>query len=69
MTLLCLGIFTFIYLLVDIMEKLNSFNEAGDGPDLHFPVFSIYYPFHCQADDPGSHPHGDPVDLWIFFQE
>lgn len=29
MTLLCLGIFIFIYLLVDMMEKLNSFNEAG----------------------------------------
>jgi lipopolysaccharide export system permease protein len=29
MTLLCLGIFVFIYLLVDIMEKLNDFNDAG----------------------------------------
>jgi lipopolysaccharide export system permease protein len=34
MTLLCLGIFIFIYLLVDMMEKLNSFNEAGVSSNL-----------------------------------
>ncbi len=34
MTLLCLGIFVFIFLLVDVMEKLHDFNEAGVAPYL-----------------------------------
>lgn len=34
MTLLCLAIFIFIYLLVDIMEKLDDFNAAGVAPNL-----------------------------------
>ncbi|MGC1402725.1 MAG: LPS export ABC transporter permease LptG [Thermodesulfobacteriota bacterium] len=44
MTLLCLGIFTFIYLLVDIMEKLNSFNEAGAAPTLILRYFLFTIP-------------------------
>lgn len=32
LTLLCLAIFLFIYLLVDIMEKLNNFNTAEVSP-------------------------------------
>jgi lipopolysaccharide export system permease protein len=45
MTLLCLAIFTFIYLLVDIMEKLNSFNEAGAAPHLIFWYFLFTIPY------------------------
>ncbi|MBI5603011.1 MAG: LPS export ABC transporter permease LptG [Deltaproteobacteria bacterium] len=43
MTSLCLGIFVFIYLLVDVMEKLDDFNAAGVAPDLiiRFFIFTI----------------------------
>jgi lipopolysaccharide export system permease protein len=34
MTLLCLGIFVFIFLLVDVMGKLYDFNAAGVAPNL-----------------------------------
>jgi lipopolysaccharide export system permease protein len=32
MTLLCLGVFLFIFLLVDVMGKLKDFSEAGIAP-------------------------------------
>lgn len=44
MTLLCLGIFIFIYLLVDMMEKLNSFNEAAVSSKLIFWYFLFTIP-------------------------
>jgi lipopolysaccharide export system permease protein len=44
MTFLCLGIFIFIYLLVDMMEKLNSFNEAGVAPKLILWYFLFTIP-------------------------
>jgi lipopolysaccharide export system permease protein len=44
LTLLCLGIFIFIYLLVDIMEKLNSFNESGTAAKLILWYFIFTIP-------------------------
>jgi lipopolysaccharide export system permease protein len=44
MTLLCLGIFIFIYLLVDIMEKLDDFNAAGVAPNLTIWYFIFTIP-------------------------
>jgi lipopolysaccharide export system permease protein len=44
MTLLCLGIFIFIYLLVDMMEKLNSFNESSVASNLIFWYFLFTLP-------------------------
>lgn len=43
MSLLCLGIFVFIYLLVDVMEKLDDFGAAGVAPGLTvwFFIYSI----------------------------
>jgi lipopolysaccharide export system permease protein len=45
MTLLCLGIFVFIFLLVDVMGKLNSFNEAGVAPTIIIQYFIYTLPF------------------------
>jgi lipopolysaccharide export system permease protein len=44
MTLLCLGIFVFIFLLVDIMAKLYDFNEAGVAPTLIIRYFVYTVP-------------------------
>ncbi|MBA4393437.1 MAG: LPS export ABC transporter permease LptG [Desulfobacca sp.] len=44
MTLLCLAIFIFIYLLVDIMEKLDDFNAAGVAPNLIIWYFIFTIP-------------------------
>ncbi len=44
MTLLCLGIFVFIFLLVDIMAKLYDFNEAGVAPSLIIQYFIYTIP-------------------------
>jgi len=45
MTLLCLGIFVFIYLLVDVMEKLDDFNAAGVAANLIIWYFVFTLPF------------------------
>lgn len=45
MTLLCLGIFVFIFLLVDVMGKLDDFNEAGVAPHLVIWYFIYTLPF------------------------
>ncbi len=44
MTLLCLGIFVFIFVLVDIMAKLYDFNEAGVPPGLMIRYFVYTLP-------------------------
>ena len=44
MTLLCMGIFVFIFLLVDVMEKLRDFNEAGVAPHLIIRYFIYTLP-------------------------
>ena len=42
-TMLCLGIFIFVYLLVDLMEKLDDFNGANVPGDLtiHYFLYTI----------------------------
>lgn len=45
MTLLCLGIFVFIFLLVDVMAKLYDFNEAGVAPSLMIWYFVYTLPW------------------------
>jgi lipopolysaccharide export system permease protein len=45
MTLLCLGIFVFIFLLMDVMGKLNNFNEAGVAPTIIIRYFIFTLPF------------------------
>jgi lipopolysaccharide export system permease protein len=44
MTLLCLGIFVFLFLLVDLMAKLYDFNEAGVAPNLIIRYFIYTIP-------------------------
>jgi len=43
-TLLCLGIFIFVYLLVDLMEKLDDFNAAGVPADQTIRYFLYTIP-------------------------
>jgi lipopolysaccharide export system permease protein len=44
MTGLCLAIFVFIYFLVDVMEKLDDFNQAGVSPRLIIGYFLFTLP-------------------------
>ena len=44
MTLVCLGTFVMIYLMVEVMEKLDDFNNAGVAPQQIFSYFIYILP-------------------------
>ncbi|MEW6188413.1 MAG: LPS export ABC transporter permease LptG [Thermodesulfobacteriota bacterium] len=45
MTLLCLGIFIFLFLLLDVMGKLKDFSEAGVSTRVMMQYFAYTLPF------------------------